>query len=134
MVSVMSSTSSGDELLAEWELPHDARAAAEARWHIRETLIDWCETADIELVASELVTNAWKHGIGPITFSLRVRDDSVIATVSNISHGTPKRADNSPADLAEHGRGLLLISELAREWGFDRHGDLLNVWAEVGRR
>lgn len=130
----MDGTPLGDELLAEWELPHDARAAAEARWHIRETLNEWGETADIELVASELVTNGWKHGIGPITFSLRVRDESVLVTASNISHGTPKRADNSPADLAEHGRGLLLIDELAREWGFDRQGDILSVWAEVERR
>lgn len=130
----MSSTSSGDELRLEWELPHDARAAAEARWHIRESLSEWGEVVDAELVASELVTNAWKHGIGPITFSLKVGKESVIVTASNVSHGTPKRAAGSPADLAEHGRGLLLITELATSWGFERDGDVLRVWAELARR
>lgn len=129
----MTSTSSGDELRLEWELPHDARAAAEARWHVRESLTGWTEVTDAELVASELVTNAWKHGIGPITFSLNVSGDSVIVTASNLSNGTPKRADDSPADFAEHGRGLLLITELATTWGFDRDGDVLSVWAKLAR-
>lgn len=129
----MKNTSSGDELRLEWELPHDVRAAAEARWHVRESLTEWGEVADAELVASELVTNAWKHGSGPITFSLNVSQDSVIVTASNVSHGTPKRADDSPADLAEHGRGLLLIDELATAWGFDRRGEALSVWAEIAR-
>lgn len=113
-----------------WELPADSTAAGQARWHVRQFLSDHTEAVDVELVVSELVTNAWKHGHGqaPITLTAELREDCLHLRVCGDSDDVP-RAD-TPGDT-EGGRGLLLISELTRAWGFERDGERLCVWAEV---
>ena len=85
---------------------------------------------DVALVVSELVTNAVVHGTGEITLDLTVAADAVRVEV----------ADEAPADLpgalpltpdSESGRGLFLVSKIARDWGVRAAGGGKVVWADL---
>lgn len=111
-----------------WELPADSTAPGQGRWHMRELLSADTEAIDAELVVTELITNAWRHGRGPITFQAEMRDNGIVVRVCSDSDDDPHvETDAGGAG----GRGLLLIGELTRSWGFEREGDRLCVWAEV---
>lgn len=115
-----------------WDLPRDSTAAAQGRWHVREVSSSDREAVDAELVATELITNAWKHGSGdgPITLRVEIRDDCLHLEVCGDSQSDPVRerdADESKAD----GRGLTMVEDLTDRWGFARDGDVLCVWADI---
>jgi anti-sigma regulatory factor (Ser/Thr protein kinase) len=84
--------------------------------------------ADVELVVSELVTNAVIHGTGPITLRVRVIDGFVSVGVQDCGSGVPRmnRADPS----REGGRGMTVVAGLVSDWGVrvDR-GTGKEVWA-----
>jgi anti-sigma regulatory factor (Ser/Thr protein kinase) len=70
---------------------------------------------DVELVVSELVTNAVTHGAGEITLTVTlVRNSSVTLSVLDEGDGRP-RLRNVGAGSG-HGRGLALVARLADEW------------------
>ena len=111
-----------------WELPADSTAPGQGRWHVREVLTDRIEVADAELIVTELITNAWRYGRGPITLRAELLEDGIRIEVCSESSDEPAiQTDASPAG----GRGLLLIEELSRDWGYERAGDHLCVWAHV---
>ncbi len=117
-----------------WDLPMDSTAAAIARQHVRDVASTDSDVVDAELIASELVTNAWAHGhgTGAITMTITVAEDVMRIEVCSDSDGVPHhepRSDESP-----DGRGLLLIEGLASDWGHARLGSTLCVWADVRRR
>lgn len=113
-----------------WQLPRDSTAPGQARWHMRELFANDREAVDAELVVSELVTNAWKHGQGegPITLNVQLRDGGVRLEVCGTANGEPRVEIDSDSSS---GRGLLLIDGLARAWGHERSGELVCVWAEI---
>ncbi len=117
-----------------WQLPMDSTAAGAARWHVRELASSDIEAVDAELVVTELVTNAWKHGNGsePITLTVDVRDDSLHIEVCGDASGEPRTVPTTDTEAA--GRGLLLIDELTDRWGFERRASQICVWAEVPQR
>lgn len=117
-----------------WQLPMDSTAAGAARWHLRELASSDIEAVDAELVVTELVTNAWKHGsqTGVITLGVDVRDASLHIEVCGETPGEP-RILQSHTD-ASSGRGLLMIEELADDWGFERREGAICVWADVPHR
>ena len=110
-----------------WDLPMDATAAAIARQHVRDVASTTSDVVDAELVASELVTNAWAHGRGKgaITMTITVADDVMCVEVCSDSEGFPRQVSSSD------GRGLLLVESLASDWGHARRGSRLCVWADV---
>ncbi|WP_079023776.1 ATP-binding protein [Streptomyces odonnellii] len=148
-------------------LPHKPEAAPRARRHAREVLalrrVDAELTATVELVVSELVTNAVRHGVclcgctrGPVSLSIlrtedRTADRTDIRTdirmdcrmrnrlrveVADPSRTPPRwPIGTGPAgtDMAdpEEGRGLLLVTALAADWG-DHAGPVRGkvVWCE----
>jgi len=115
-----------------WELPADATAPGQARWHLRQLLSNNEEAIDAELVATELITNAWQHGRGPITLHAEMRSDCLLLRVCSASDEQPTvRADTSTDHDDSGGRGLLLIGELTTAWGFEREGEQLCVWAQI---
>lgn len=118
-----------------WQLPCDSTAAAQGRWHVRELAATDIDAIDAELVVSELITNAWKHGTGEggIVLQVELRDEGMHIDVCSNAHGTP-RVDASENPVDASGRGLLLIEELAQRWGYERRGDSLCVWADVPHR
>lgn len=70
---------------------------------------------DVELVVSELVTNAVRHGHGRITMHLEVAPDRVVVGVQD--EGAARPAPRQPDVSEVNGRGLALVAILATEWG-----------------
>jgi anti-sigma regulatory factor (Ser/Thr protein kinase) len=84
---------------------------------------------DVALVVSELVTNAVLHGEGDITLDVVVAADAVRVSVADGDPALPGPLD--PVADAESGRGLLLVSKIARQWGARPEPAGKVVWAEL---
>ncbi|MEU3656865.1 ATP-binding protein [Streptomyces sp. NPDC032161] len=106
------------------QLPRDPRAPGVARSALRTTLRvhGMSELTEIaELLASELVTNAYVHSSGEC--SLRLRDagrNRVRLSVWDTNPHVPapfRWSAESPEELAERGRGLYLVTVYAESWG-----------------
>lgn len=113
-------------------LEPDGSSVAEARHFARECLCRWGlddQAADVELVVDELVTNAIQHSRGPVTLSIGRRPDRIVVQVQDPSSDRPEHED--PDVLADNGRGLLLVDELAAGWGTTPTDDGKRVWAEL---
>ena len=67
------------------------------------------------LLASELVTNALRHGSGCITLLVTTFRQQVRIDVADESGSQPAPRSAHPDD--ESGRGLLIVETLAHEWG-----------------
>ena len=85
--------------------------------------------ADVQLVVSELATNAVIHAGTP--FSVTVSSDGSVMriSVSDWSALRPIMRDGSPGAIS--GRGLRLVAAVAGEWGVDPDPDGKTVWAEL---
>ena len=106
-----------------------ARARAFTRDAVAQSLAD---VDDLTLVVSELVTNAVVHGAGDVSLALTVDGDAVRIEVADEE---PTLDRPAPADLdVESGRGLMLVSRVARSWGVRREGHGKTVWADLATR
>ncbi|MDH6624602.1 serine phosphatase RsbU (regulator of sigma subunit)/anti-sigma regulatory factor (Ser/Thr protein kinase) [Streptomyces sp. LBL] len=118
--------------VAEWRLPLAPAEVGRARAVVREQLHEWglARLADpAELMVSELVTNAVRHSHSrPVELRL-VRGDTLLCEVDDDDHDLPTLLDTGPGD--EIGRGLRLVSTLAREWGTSRTKAGKTVWFEL---
>ncbi|MEH0473833.1 SpoIIE family protein phosphatase [Streptomyces sp. B21-097] len=118
--------------VAEWRLALDPAEVARARAAVREQLHGWglgplAEPA--ELMVSELVTNAVRHSRRrPVALRL-VRGDALLCEVEDDDHELPNLLSAGPGD--EAGRGLRVVSALAREWGASSTADGKSVWFEL---
>ncbi|MFD3373708.1 MULTISPECIES: ATP-binding protein [unclassified Streptomyces] len=79
---------------------------------------DLAESA--ELLATELVTNALRHGCGDIVVRLHLAADRLRLDVQDGSHESPLPRNAAPDD--EDGRGLLLVTAIADDWGVSHDG------------
>jgi anti-sigma regulatory factor (Ser/Thr protein kinase) len=84
------------------------------------------------LVASELITNAVRHGTGDVELRVIVEPECVRLEVLDDGHVAVSAPAENPAPSALGGRGLLLVEGVSQRWGseFDDRGRTL-VWAEV---
>ncbi|KUN59612.1 hypothetical protein AQJ46_39190 [Streptomyces canus] len=133
-------------------LPHDPRAARVARTTVRAALNGhgMSEVLDsVELLTSELVTNAYLHAKGPASLRLTALGEGRLRVAVWDSHPyIPAPFAKPPGDSvppgsvgAVGGRGLFLVQELADSWGgwslgsglLDRAAGKL-LWFEVGGR
>jgi len=138
------------------QLPHDRRAPRVARMTLRAVLLghgleELVDTA--ELLACELVTNAYRYSDGHATLRLRHMEggrlrvsvwdtNPVIPAPFGRPPGAlaPLRAPAPDACTADGGRGLLLVQSCADSWVgyplgddlFGRSGKLL--WFELAPR
>ncbi|MCS0639194.1 ATP-binding protein [Streptomyces sp. LP05-1] len=72
----------------------------------------------VQLLVSELVTNAIVHGSGPsVTFSLACCSSVVRVEVDDHSSTPGSPVVKCPAPEAESGRGMVLVDTLATAWG-----------------
>ncbi|MER5544427.1 ATP-binding protein [Streptomyces sp. NPDC001118] len=105
-----------------------------ARTFVAETLTQWGRTKrldDVRLCVSELTTNAILHGVptgGLVLVRVTLNDIQLRIEVHDRVDAPPRRR-HVPA-TAETGRGLLLVSALADDWGVEeRRGPGKCVWA-----
>ncbi|SED45603.1 SpoIIE family protein phosphatase [Streptomyces sp. PAN_FS17] len=118
--------------VAAWRIGLDPEGVGRARAVVREQLHDWGLarlTDHAELMVSELVTNAVRHSHGrPVELRL-VRGDTLLCEVDDDDHDLPTLLSAGPLDDA--GRGLRVVSMLAREWGTSRTSAGKTVWFEL---
>ncbi|MFG2458441.1 ATP-binding protein [Streptomyces sp. NPDC048523] len=131
-------------------LPHDPRAARVARTTVRAALKGhgMAHVLDpVELLTSELVTNAYLHTKGPASLRLTALGEGRLRVGVWDSHPCiPAPFAEPPGDRvppgsvgAVGGRGLFLVQEFADSWGgwslgsglLDRGAGKL-LWFEVG--
>jgi anti-sigma regulatory factor (Ser/Thr protein kinase) len=112
-----------------WQV-REARACA--RDVAREAAVDDDRRDALVLVVSELVGNAVRHGRSPVAYDLHVDDDDLVFTVTD-GDPTPPGPGSccDPDPDAEGGRGLFLVGQLTRCWGWKPAGDGKQVWARV---
>ncbi|MGW5664396.1 SpoIIE family protein phosphatase [Streptomyces sp. NPDC003758] len=120
------------EDVAVWRFSLDPVEVGRARAVVREQLHEWGLGAlahNAELMVSELVTNAVRHSHGrPVEVRL-VRGDTLLCEVDDDDHTLPTLLSAGPGD--ESGRGLRVVSTLAREWGTSRTNAGKTVWFEL---
>jgi serine/threonine-protein kinase RsbW len=113
-----------------------APSVTEARRFITSLLRDWPAVDTAELIVSELATNAIRHTAsgrfgGRFLVSVQAHPDRLwLGVLDEGGHSSPLVFRHSPD--GEDGRGLLLVSSLAIDWGVwgDERGR--TVWAALG--
>lgn len=116
----------------ELTLGRDTDAVPKARRFVSTSLSgEPDETiADVELVVTELVTNAVLHGRPPVTIRLVLDKTDVRIEVEDTGRDLPVLGRPGPGSMT--GRGLSLVAALSSRWGVDagrRQGKI--VWAEL---
>lgn len=114
---------------ATWWLPGEPRQVAHCRRLVRDTLAAWelsPLTETVELLVSELVTNAIQHAGGEIRLRLQRDESGLLCEVCDQTRTPPELQELSAT--AERGRGILLVNELSRKWGHRRTASGKIVW------
>jgi PAS domain S-box-containing protein len=121
-----------EDLVATWDIPADSEEVARARSLARDKLTEWDlpdETSFVvELVVSELVTNAIRYGGTPVRLRL-IRDRELIVEVSDGGHTSPHLRRAATED--EGGRGLFLVAQLTECWGTRYTSTGKTIWTEM---
>ncbi|GAA3391381.1 SpoIIE family protein phosphatase [Streptomyces roseoviridis] len=119
------------EAVGDWRLPREPRSVGRARELARAQLTGWeleplVDT--VELLVSELVTNALRYGEGEIRLRL-LRDRTLVCEVWDAGLVQPRR--RRAKDTDEGGRGLQLVGLLSAAWGSRRTPRGKTVWFEL---
>ncbi|MFF2521736.1 SpoIIE family protein phosphatase [Streptomyces liangshanensis] len=117
--------------VAYWFLEPEDAAPGRARRLARRALARWDleELSDsVELLISEVVTNAVRYAERPVTLRL-LRTDVLRCEVGDDSPQLPRQ--RRARDTDEGGRGLFLVNRLARRWGATRLSTGKVVWFEI---
>ncbi|GGL16819.1 hypothetical protein Sme01_71190 [Sphaerisporangium melleum] len=125
-------------LLGQKWIPRDRKCVASARRFVRDIALDWAATGDtvetVELLTSEVVTNALTHGaVAQPATSVRITvgRDGGLMTVdvydSCVAIPEPRYADFG----ATSGRGLAIVECLSRKWGWTLHPYGKSVWFQL---
>jgi len=127
------SPSRPDEQPAQWPAAPETVLLARRR---AATLLDAdrrvpsITRADVLLVVSELVSNAVRHGVGPVELELDVGPGQVHIEVGDQGPSRPPPA-RKPAATSQNGRGLLIVDAIASAWGVRAHDPGKTVWADI---
>jgi anti-sigma regulatory factor (Ser/Thr protein kinase) len=110
-------------------------AAREARVWLNDVaaqLLEQPRRADLELVVSEIVTNAIRHGRpdGDILLAATPKDEFLCVQVTDDGPGLVPRPGAMGSD-ENGGFGLFLVERLTRRWGVTREGGRTRVWFEL---
>ncbi|MEU5917704.1 SpoIIE family protein phosphatase [Streptomyces sp. NPDC047141] len=119
------------EAVGDWQLPREPRSVGRARELARAQLAAWDLDAlvdTVELLVSELVTNALRYGEGEIRLRL-LRDRTLVCEVWDAGLVQPRR--RRARDTDEGGRGLQLVGLLSSSWGSRRTPRGKTVWFEL---
>ncbi|MFE1024135.1 SpoIIE family protein phosphatase [Streptomyces sp. NPDC058818] len=119
--------------VAYWFLEPEDAAPGRARRLARRALARWGMedlTDSVELLVSEVVTNAVRYATKPVTLRL-LRTDVLRCEVGDDVPQLPRLRQARATD--EGGRGLYLVNRLARRWGATRLSTGKVVWFELNR-
>ncbi|WP_010282501.1 ATP-binding SpoIIE family protein phosphatase, partial [Streptomyces sp. SA3_actF] len=117
--------------VAFWFLDAEPRAVSRARRLAREALERWGlerHIDTVQLLVSEVVTNAIRYATRPVTLRL-LRTDVLRVEVGDDVPQLPRVRNARTTD--EGGRGLYLVKRLARRWDATRLGNGKVVWFEL---
>ncbi|WP_107068607.1 SpoIIE family protein phosphatase [Streptomyces sp. NBRC 110035] len=117
--------------VAYWFLEPEDAAPGRARRLARRALSRWGmeDLSDsVELLVSEVVTNAVRYASRPVTLRL-LRTDVLRCEVGDDVPQLPRLRQARATD--EGGRGLYLVNRLARRWGATRLSTGKVVWFEL---
>ena len=113
------------------ELTAHAISASRARSFVGQRLVEHelqYLADDVQLVVSELATNALTHALTPFTVTLAAVAQSLLVKVRDGSPCHPVIVVGTPNDTA--GRGVTIVALLSRDWGVTAHADGgKTVWA-----
>ncbi|MGW7056100.1 ATP-binding protein [Streptomyces sp. NPDC054887] len=120
-------------------VPATTRSVPGARHCVRRILTDWGWSEEVdtaELLFCELLSNAIQHASGgrragePVEVRITQGKGSLLVSVGDCGRDTtPLSASSSPpAELAESGRGLLLVETMAARWGSHRSRAGTKTW------
>ncbi|MFE9611378.1 SpoIIE family protein phosphatase [Streptomyces sp. NPDC006012] len=116
----------------------DLCAVRQARGFVHQRLRDWGLSElsdDLQLLTSEVVTNALVHAGSDVDIRIRFLGDRVRLEVRDEDTDPPVPAlyslSEEGSSRAEHGRGLFLVEALACAWNTSPNGRGKTVWLEV---
>ncbi|MFA1550560.1 ATP-binding protein [Actinomadura chokoriensis] len=118
-------------VLGALTVDRDASSVALLRRYVDGALeLEGIDAEDVQLITSELGTNAVTHGAGERMMLLLTGDgERVRVEVTDGGGGDPGLRE--PGFDDEGGRGLLIVSAVAERWGVERGEAETRVWAEV---
>jgi serine/threonine-protein kinase RsbW len=119
------------------ELPANHYAPTRARELVREAAATTGVTADdrwrVEMIVTELVSNAVRHGPGgPVEVALESGGQGMRGEVADPGRGIHHLDLVARRATEEGGRGLFLVDALSDSWGLSE--DRSRVWFEVAAR
>jgi sigma-B regulation protein RsbU (phosphoserine phosphatase) len=130
-------------LIRRVRLPNDRRTPAAARALVRSVL----EEAGLDallnealLLTTELSTNAVVHANTELDIEVRADEAGLTVTVTDFAPGPveqlavgPRNESVDIGEVAERGRGLLLVDHFASRWGTVHEGTGKGVWFRLER-
>jgi CheY-like chemotaxis protein len=131
LVAAAAAAVAADRVTAQ--LPADPIAARAARGLVRQALpaIDQELVSSIELLVSELVTNAVLHASSAARLDVHVTAANIRVEVFDDDATLPEL--QPPDSLRSSGRGLQLVDAIASRWGSEAQLTGKVVWFEMDR-
>ncbi|MEU6757731.1 SpoIIE family protein phosphatase [Streptomyces sp. NPDC046685] len=120
----------GEDRVVQWDVPMEPSAVGAARSLAAKKLDEWGLTElgfATELILSELITNALRHGSAPVRVRL-LYDHTLTCEVWDGSSNAPHLRYAATTD--EGGRGLFLVAQLSERWGTRYTPESKIIWAE----
>jgi DNA-binding NarL/FixJ family response regulator len=122
--------------LAAVELSSDLIAPREARAVVRDLLQRWGFRDLVDeatLIVSELVANAVEHTGSLCAMVVNRTEGSIRIEVRDEAPHARVLQRHPGSAFAERGRGLMIVSALATEWGVDADERSKSVWVQLAR-
>jgi anti-sigma regulatory factor (Ser/Thr protein kinase) len=122
----------------DFDLEPDPASVAEARRRVTGVAGEWLDhmqLSNLELLISEVVTNAIRHGGQDSNVKVAVtrREDLVCVQISDAGDGLVPQPRAMTPDVAG-GWGLYLVERLTRRWGVTREAGRTRVWFELDEK
>lgn len=111
--------------------PSSAREARVWLSALATGLVDSSKRRDLELVITEVVTNAVRHATptGSILLAATPKPEFLCVQVTDAGPGLVPRPGAMASD-AHGGFGLFIVEQLTRRWGMTRENGRTRVWFE----
>jgi anti-sigma regulatory factor (Ser/Thr protein kinase) len=119
--------------LGEWSLPPEPRSARLARRLVTQAIEDGDDGVRrrAALVTSELVANGVRYARGGMVLTVHQLEKGWVVAVADDSPAPPLVRD--VGQLAEAGRGLMIVERVSDTLGWARTPTGKVVWALLGR-